>query len=99
MNSFLEIKLLQRVYKNYFIFFSQDLFQLQPLNAQEDLLGDTVVLAGPGNVKKRTNRRSTSVQWQVCKPASVTIPEIFFLYFIYLLDEAVYFYELHCWQI
>jgi hypothetical protein len=37
------------------------------MDTQEDLLGDTVVLAGPGNVKKRTSRHSTSIQWQVCK--------------------------------
>jgi hypothetical protein len=43
----------------------QDLFTLQPVDTQEDLMGDTVVLAGPGNVKKRTSRHSTSIQWQV----------------------------------
>jgi hypothetical protein len=44
---------------------TQDVFQLQPQNFQEDLLADSVVLAGPGNVKKRTKRQSTSIQWQV----------------------------------
>lgn len=48
-----------------FLSLQHDLFQLQPQNFQEDLLGDTVVLAGPGNVKKRAKRQSTSIQWQV----------------------------------
>lgn len=48
-----------------FVSLPHDLFQLQPQNFQEDLLGDTVVLAGPGNVKRRTKRHSTSIQWQV----------------------------------
>ena len=38
---------------------------MQPLNGHDDLLGDTVVLAGPGNVKKRVSRFSTAIQWQV----------------------------------
>ena len=58
--------------KEQFAFCTQDLFQLQPQNFQEDLLGDTVVLAGPGNVKKRTKRQSTSIQWQVGKLVYVT---------------------------
>jgi len=48
-----------------FLSLPHDLFHLQPQNFQEDLLGDTVVLAGPGNVKKRSKRHSTSIQWQV----------------------------------
>ncbi|XP_069682124.1 dystroglycan 1 [Periplaneta americana] len=53
--------------KNLSGFFSlhHELLQLQPSSTQEDLLGDTVVLAGPGNVKKRLNKHSTVIQWQV----------------------------------
>lgn len=48
-----------------FLSLPHDLFHLQPQNFQEDLLGDAVVLAGPGNVKKRSKRQSTSIQLQV----------------------------------
>jgi len=62
---------LPRSLKEWFALCIQDLFHLQPQNFQEDLLGDTVVLAGPGNVKKRSKRQSTSIQWQVGKLVSV----------------------------
>ncbi|KAJ9584025.1 hypothetical protein L9F63_021629 [Diploptera punctata] len=48
-----------------FLSLHHDLFQIQPLNGQDDLLGDTVVLAGPGNVKKRVSKYSSAIQWQV----------------------------------
>ncbi|PSN48490.1 hypothetical protein C0J52_14055 [Blattella germanica] len=48
-----------------FLSLHYDLFQLKPLSGQDDFLGDTVVLAGPGNVRKRTERHSTAIQWQV----------------------------------
>ncbi|XP_067001643.1 dystroglycan 1 [Anabrus simplex] len=48
-----------------FLALHQSVFTLQPYNSQDDLLSDAVVLAGPGNMKKKSMKQSTAVRWQV----------------------------------
>ncbi|XP_049962600.1 dystroglycan 1 isoform X2 [Schistocerca serialis cubense] len=48
-----------------FLGLHHSLFHLEPHNTQEDLLSESIVLAGPGNLKQRSNRHSSAVRWQV----------------------------------
>ncbi|XP_075215938.1 dystroglycan [Lycorma delicatula] len=48
-----------------FLALDSDKFSLLPQTGDDDLLSETVMMAGPGNRKKKISKSSTILQWQV----------------------------------